>query len=97
MADRLSNPDLLQLPGRRPLEVRLLAVEPEKRNSTVLFGLVHALYMDAESNGYTHLYISGVEQRVLVFDNGTLVGILSPADIGRVLTIRQSAGGAPRP
>src|SRR5437016_5501215 len=39
---------------------------------------------------------SGIEQRVLVFDNGKLVGILSPADIARVLTIRQSAGAATR-
>ena len=39
---------------------------------------------------------SGLEQRVLVFDNGKLVGILSPADIARVLTIRQSAGAATR-
>jgi len=39
---------------------------------------------------------SGLEQRVLVFDNGTLVGILSPADIGRVLTIRQTIGASPR-
>jgi Zn-dependent protease/CBS domain-containing protein len=36
---------------------------------------------------------SGLEQRVLVFDNGSLVGILSPADVARVLTVRQSAGG----
>lgn len=28
---------------------------------------------------------SGIEQRVLVFDNGALVGIVSPADVGRVL------------
>lgn len=35
---------------------------------------------------------SGLDQRVLVFDNGQLVGIVSPADIGRVLTVRQTAG-----
>src|SRR6266702_1320916 len=31
-----------------------------------------------------------LEQRVLVFDNGALVGILSPADVARVLTVRQT-------
>ena len=31
----------------------------------------------------------GLEQRVLVFDNGSLVGIVSPADIARVLALRQ--------
>jgi predicted transcriptional regulator len=39
-----------------------------------------------------------LEQRVLVFDGGQLVGILSPADVARVLTLRQaSTGGGPRP
>jgi Zn-dependent protease/predicted transcriptional regulator len=39
-----------------------------------------------------------LEQRVLVFDGGQLVGILSPADVARVLTLRQAnAGGGPRP
>lgn len=32
---------------------------------------------------------AGIDQRVLVFDNGSLVGILSPADVARVLTARQ--------
>ena len=36
-----------------------------------------------------------IEQRVLVFDNGQLVGILSPADVGRVLTVRQAFGPKP--
>jgi Zn-dependent protease len=37
-----------------------------------------------------------LEQRVLVFDAGQLVGIVSPADVARVLTFRQAAGGGPR-
>jgi Zn-dependent protease/predicted transcriptional regulator len=39
----------------------------------------------------------GLDQRVLVFDGGSLVGIVSPADIARVLTVRQSLGGSQRP
>jgi Zn-dependent protease/predicted transcriptional regulator len=31
-----------------------------------------------------------VDQRVLVFDQGQLVGILSPADVARILTVRQT-------
>jgi len=31
-----------------------------------------------------------------VFDNDTLVGIVSPADVARVLTVRQTIGAAPR-
>ena len=37
----------------------------------------------------------GIDQRVLVFDNGALVGILSPADVARVLTARQAAATKP--
>ena len=39
---------------------------------------------------------AGLEQRVLVFENGELVGIVSPADVARVLTLRQSLPAAPR-
>jgi len=38
----------------------------------------------------------GIEQRVLVFDDGNLVGIVSPADVARVLTIKQSEANAPK-
>ena len=40
---------------------------------------------------------TALEQRVLVFDGGQLVGILSPADVARVLTVRQTLGSGPRP
>jgi Zn-dependent protease/CBS domain-containing protein len=39
---------------------------------------------------------AGIEQRVLVFDAGSLVGIVSPADVARVLTLRQSQANATR-
>jgi Zn-dependent protease/CBS domain-containing protein len=35
------------------------------------------------------------QQRVLVFDQGALVGILSPVDVARLLTVRQRLGGNP--
>jgi predicted transcriptional regulator len=37
-----------------------------------------------------------IDLRVLVFDKGELVGIISPADIARLLTIRQRQAGAQR-
>jgi Zn-dependent protease/predicted transcriptional regulator len=37
---------------------------------------------------------TAMDLRVLVFDKGSLVGIVSPADIARVLTVRQTLGGA---
>jgi Zn-dependent protease/CBS domain-containing protein len=38
----------------------------------------------------------GLDQRVLVFDQGKLVGIVSPADVARVMTVRQTLRGAPK-
>src|ERR1700730_7933850 len=39
---------------------------------------------------------TALDQRVLVFDNGRLVGIMSPRDVSRMLAIRQTRGpGAP--
>src|SRR5580704_7466772 len=63
VADRLSDPAILSRDGVRPLEVRLLAVEPEERGSSVFFGLVYTLYGYAQRNGYTHLFISGIDTR----------------------------------
>jgi len=40
---------------------------------------------------------AAIEQRVLVFDAGELVGIVSPADVARVLTVRQALGPGARP
>jgi Zn-dependent protease/CBS domain-containing protein len=37
---------------------------------------------------------SALDQRVLVFDAGALVGILSPADVARIMTVRQAAAAA---
>src|SRR5262245_57762309 len=67
VAERLPNPGVLQLPGRRPLEVRLLAVEPDKRNSTVFFGLLHVLYSFAADKGYSHIFISGLVDRLMLY------------------------------
>lgn len=67
IATRLSEPGILTRPGTRPLEVRLLAVEPDKRNSTVFFGLLWSLYQHAQNQGYTHLFISGVMERLPLY------------------------------
>lgn len=67
VADRLPDPRILEAPGIRPFEVRLLAVEPDKRNSTVFFGLLWTLYDHALAQGYTHLFISGVQERVPLY------------------------------
>jgi aspartate aminotransferase-like enzyme len=68
VADRLKDPSILQRPGTRPLEVRLLAIEPGKRNTPITVGLLMLVYEHARQNGYTHLYISGVEDRLPMYE-----------------------------
>lgn len=67
VADRLADPSILSHPSTRPLEVRLLAIEPSERNSMLFFGLMWVLYEDAQARGYTHLYISGFADRAEMY------------------------------
>jgi aspartate aminotransferase-like enzyme len=67
VADRLSDPGILQRPGARPLEVRLLAIEPDERHSTVFIGLGWSLYEHARNNGFTEMYISGFTDRIPLY------------------------------
>jgi aspartate aminotransferase-like enzyme len=68
VADRLSDPAILTRDGVRPLEVRLLAVEPDERGSNVFFGLIYTLYSYTLRNGYTHLFISGIQERQELYE-----------------------------
>lgn len=67
VADRLADPSVLNRPGTRPIEVRLLAVAPEQRHSPALAGLLTLFYEHAQANGYTHAYISGVVERLPLY------------------------------
>lgn len=67
IADRLSDPKVIERPDSKPLEVRLLAIEPDQRNSTIFFGLLWVLYQHAQKHGYTELYISGFKERVKLY------------------------------
>jgi len=81
VADRLPDPGVLYKDDSRPLEVRLLAIEPRERNNTLFFGLIWTLYAYAQKNGYTHLFISGVEKRIKLYERLGFVP-LGPA-VGR--------------
>jgi aspartate aminotransferase-like enzyme len=60
VAHRMPDPSLLARPDIKPLEVRLLAVEPCERSGPVPTGLVWQLHLHAREHGYSHLFISGV-------------------------------------
>jgi aspartate aminotransferase-like enzyme/N-acyl-L-homoserine lactone synthetase len=87
VADRLTDPEILVRPGTRPLEIRLLALEPDTRNSTVFFGLMWSLYEYARSNGYTHLYISGLQEREMLYKRLGFEVIGDPVPSGKALFI----------
>src|SRR5882724_7507555 len=96
VADLLVDQTLLSRPGCRPLEVRLLAVEPGERNGFALNGLLGALYEHARDRGATDLFISAVAERVGLYErlgflplgpavgNGTLSFVPMKADLTRL-------------
>jgi len=60
VASRMPDPSVLESPGVKPLEVRLLAVDPAERTGPVSLAIVWSMYLHAQEAGYTHLFISGV-------------------------------------
>lgn len=68
VSDRMDDPVKLDELGPKPLEVRLLAIEPEHRHRYVVTGLMWAIFRFAEEKGYSHLLISGVAERVRMYE-----------------------------
>ena len=66
-ASRLADSTIICRAGTNPLEVRLLAVEPGKRQGIVFAGLAWLVYLYCREHGYTHLFISGVEERLELY------------------------------
>ncbi len=65
ISDRLAEP--LQA-SDRPLEVRLLAVRPSHRRGPVFLGLLWAVHEHARRQGYSRLLISGVVERLAIYE-----------------------------
>jgi hypothetical protein len=68
IASRLPDPTLLTAPGTRPLEIRLLAVLPEERSRAVFAGLAWTVLQYVRQSGHTHLFISGFEDRLSLYE-----------------------------
>jgi len=68
IADKLADPTVLEQLGPRPLEVRLLAVEPRHRHGPVFGGLGYVVLRHAQRHGYSHLLISGVADRIRMYE-----------------------------
>ncbi|NOX53395.1 MAG: GNAT family N-acetyltransferase, partial [Planctomycetes bacterium] len=68
IAERLSDPSVLDRLDGRPLEVRLLAIEPAERHKLVFAGLIWTLYQYARHQGYSHFLISGLTERMRLYE-----------------------------
>jgi hypothetical protein len=66
---RLQDRAVVQQPGMRPLEVRLLAIEPDERHGPVLVGLTYVMNYFAKTNGYTHYLISAVTEQISLYQH----------------------------
>jgi N-acetylglutamate synthase-like GNAT family acetyltransferase len=65
---RLPGPGIIESLGRRPLEVRLLAIAPAHRNGMLMAGLLGRMVLTAMEQGHDVLLISGVEERVALYE-----------------------------
>ncbi len=83
VADRLSDPRTLDRLGSRLLEVRLLAVERAQRGGPVLPGLLWTVYDLARRGGYSHMLISGVVERLDLYDRMGFHALGPPIPCGR--------------
>jgi len=87
VADRLADASILASPGMKPIEVRLLAVDPEERNSVATIALVWCLYQHVVQRGYTHLLISGVAEQENLYTHIGFVPMGPPVGTGRACYI----------
>lgn len=77
---KLSDLDSYLPEGRRPCEVRLLAVEPGRRNGTILRGLLERLVAICDAGGFDVAVMSGTTRQLRLYKHlgcvpfGPLVG-----------------------
>ncbi|MBL0926844.1 MAG: aminotransferase class V-fold PLP-dependent enzyme [Phycisphaerales bacterium] len=82
VASKLADPSVLASVAPRPLEVRLLAVRGDDRHSVVFAGLGFCLLSHARRAGYSHLVISGFEQREKLYRHLGFSPIGPPVESG---------------
>ena len=81
VTDRLEDPALLDSFGK-VMEVRLFAIEPNKRYGPVSRGLLWLVYEWARLQGFTHLVISGIESRIRLYERMGFRRIGKPVEDG---------------
>jgi hypothetical protein len=66
---RLDDASVLSRPGMRPLEVRLLAIDPDERQGPVLVGLTYVMNQFARETSHTHYLISAVTDQLPLYEH----------------------------
>jgi len=64
---RLPDPNILPGLGSKPIEVRLLAIQPDQRNRMVFAGLLWLVYQYINDGEYSHLLISAFADRLTLY------------------------------
>jgi hypothetical protein len=67
VASRLPDPGALEATGVRPVEIRLLAIEPDERQGAVFGGLLWLVYQHVLQGQHSHLFISAFEERLNLY------------------------------
>src|SRR5262245_8566718 len=83
VADRMPDPSVLTQKGVRPVEIRLLAVDPEERDTAVLVELVLNLFHYARGWDSTHFVISAVVEQRALYEHLGFVPLGPPVGTGR--------------
>ncbi|MGI9012876.1 MAG: aminotransferase class V-fold PLP-dependent enzyme [Phycisphaerales bacterium] len=82
ITDRLHDTAALDGLGDRIMEVRLFAIEPDKRYGPVSRGLLWLMYEWAQLRGYTHLVISGIASRMRLYERMGFEPLGDPVECG---------------
>jgi aspartate aminotransferase-like enzyme len=85
--DKLKDPSVLEdLPGPL-LEVRLLAIDPMHRNKMVFAALSWKMMQYAHAGGFSHLLISGVDDRLELYERLGFRPLGSPVRSGKAVFV----------
>lgn len=77
---------------RAPLEVRLLAIRPEFRMRSVLLGLLWEVWKYAVGHDYSHLLISGIVERVPMYEKLGFQAMGKPVPCGAAAFVPMRLG-----
>jgi aspartate aminotransferase-like enzyme len=83
VSERLPDPTVLTRKDVRPVEIRLLVIDPEERDSSLLIWLVLNLFHWARIWGATHFVISAVVEQRTMYEHLGFVPLGPPVGTGR--------------